>query len=306
MKYWVGVTDNSWFSFLSRLRPDEVNFWHPGGGPPFTRLEPGAPFLFKLKRPHNHVAGGGYFVKFTTLPLSMVWDTFQEKNGAPTRAEFERVIRPLMPDPTAKDPDVGCTVLTAPFFWPEVEWIEVQDWPRSSVRGGYYNTTEPKGLALWQDVSLRTATEFVAAEAVDQTDAAAQRYGEPRLVKPRLGQGGFRVVVTDAYKRRCAITGESTLPVLEAAHIVPFASDGPHVLSNGLLLRSDFHKLFDMNLITVTPDLNVRVSTKIKEAWFNGKAYNSLHGRRLESLPDAAGDRPNPRFLEWHNERFVA
>ena len=24
MKYWVGVTDNSWFSFLSRLRPDEV------------------------------------------------------------------------------------------------------------------------------------------------------------------------------------------------------------------------------------------------------------------------------------------
>ena len=159
---------------------------------------------------------------------------------------------------------------------------------------------------MWQDVSLRTATEFVAAEAVDQTDAAAQRYGEPRLVKPRLGQGGFRVVVTDAYKRRCAITGESTLPVLEAAHIVPFASDGPHVLSNGLLLRSDFHKLFDMNLITVTPDLNVRVSTKIKEAWFNGKAYNSLHGRRLESLPDAAGDRPNPRFLEWHNERFVA
>ena len=307
MKYWVGVTDNSWCNFLSRVQPDEVNFWHPGGRPPFTRLDAGAPFLFKLKRPHNHVAGGGYFVKFTTLPLSMVWDTFQEKNGAATRHEFERIIRPLMPDPTAKDPYVGCTVLTAPFFWARDQWIATpSDWATNNVRGRYYDSRESIGAALWDQVSLRTAAEFVAADAPAAGEGLGERYGEPRLVKPRLGQGGFRVVVTDAYKRRCAITGESTLPVLEAAHIVPFASDGPHVLSNGLLLRSDFHKLFDMNLVTVTPDLRVRVSAKIKEAWFNGRAYNSLNGQRLASLPDAAGDRPDPRFLEWHNERFVA
>jgi putative restriction endonuclease len=40
-------------------------------------------------------------------------------------------------------------------------------------------------------------------------------------VQPRLGQGAFRLLVTDAYQRRCAVTGERTLPVLDAAHIRP-------------------------------------------------------------------------------------
>jgi putative restriction endonuclease len=71
MRYWVGVTDNAWFDFLCREQPDEVNFWQPSGRAPFVRLEPGALFLFKLKSPFNHIAGGGYLVKFSALPLSM-------------------------------------------------------------------------------------------------------------------------------------------------------------------------------------------------------------------------------------------
>ena len=78
---------------------------------------------------------------------------------------------------------------------------------------------------------------------------------------------------SDAYKRRCAITGESTLPVLEAAHIRPFAKSGVNEVSNGMLLRSDFHRLFDAGLVTVTPELRVEVSTQIKEQWFNGQPY---------------------------------
>ena len=47
--------------------------------------------------------------------------------------------------------------------------------------------------------------------------------GKPQIVLPRLGQGSFRIVVTDAYERRCALTGERTLPVLDAAHIKPYS-----------------------------------------------------------------------------------
>ena len=301
MKYWVGVTDNSWFSFLARIQPDEVNFWHPGGRPPFTNLGVGAPFLFKLKRPHNHVAGGGYFVKYSKLPLSMVWEAFGDKNGAATRAEFERIIRPLMPDPQAKDPDVGCTVLTTPWFLPRPDWIEFREWPRSNVRGGYYDSHKAPGDELWKQVSTRASQALAVADAPLGPKA---RYGEAQLVSPRLGQGAFRVAVTDAYNRRCAITGESTLPVLEAAHIVPYAAEGPHLVSNGLLLRSDFHKLFDLGLVTVTPSLHVRVSSKIKQAWFNGKAYYRLDGQALASVPSVVAERPDPEFLRWHNERF--
>ena len=69
------------------------------------------------------------------------------------------------------------------------------------------------------------------------------RYGSASMVFPRLGQGSFRVLVTDAYGRQCAATGERTLPVLQAAHIHPYAVGGPHRVDNGLLLRSDLHTL---------------------------------------------------------------
>jgi hypothetical protein len=50
MKIWVGVTDKSWYEHLTRLAPEEVNFWQPSGSRTFRVLLPGEPFLFKLHR----------------------------------------------------------------------------------------------------------------------------------------------------------------------------------------------------------------------------------------------------------------
>jgi putative restriction endonuclease len=304
MKYWVGVTDNGWFEYLSHAGVDEVNFWQPRGKVPFSALEPGSPFLFKLKRPRNHIAGGGYFVKSTSLPLSIAWETFGFKNGAQSLQIFESMIRKLIVDTNVRDPEIGCTVLSEPFFWPEELWIpEPQGFAGNIVRGRYYDTTVSSDAQLWNQVKERLSDKKIREPlylAREQTPP--DRYGAPTLVKPRLGQGGFRVLVTDAYKRRCALTGESTLPVLEAAHILPFAESGPHDVSNGILLRSDFHKLFDLGMLTVTPELHVEVSPRIREEWFNGKAYYRLHGLPLTNLPESVTDRPDPKFLQWHNE----
>jgi len=65
---------------------------------------------------------------------------------------------------------------------------------------------------------------------------AGERYAES-LTKDRLGQGAFRALVADACHDHCAITGERTMPVLQAAHIKPFSQDGPHAVSNGLFLH---------------------------------------------------------------------
>jgi len=296
MKYWVGVTDNSWFEYLRQRQPDEVNFWQPSGKAPFSHLPAGAPFLFKVKRPYNHIAGGGYFVRFTTLPISLTWDVFAEKNGAETRRAFEALIRPKMPNREARDPEVGCTVLTMPFFWPKEKWIPApESWAGNIVTGRYFDTQTSEGARLLAAVQANLAEELGVAEP-------EHRYGEPTLFRPRLGQGAFRVLVTDAYQRRCAITGEATLPVLEAAHIKPFAEEGPNSVSNGLLLRADFHKLFDAGLVTVTPSLVVEVSSRIREEWFNGKAYYRLHGQRLAVVPDVNDYRPSEALLAWHNE----
>ena len=133
------------------------------------------------------------------------------------------------------------------------------------------------------------------------------RFGEAYLTRGRLGQGAFRVLVADAYQRRCAVTGERTLPVLEAAHIKPYGLNGPHWVRNGILLRSDLHKLFDLGYVTVTPDLRLEVSRRLKAEWENGREYYAYHGRELSVRPSDPHSLPGVEFLRWHNEqRFKA
>ena len=88
MKYWVGITDNDWFSRLAALKSDELNFWQPGGGINFKAVPVGAPVLFKLHSPLNYITGGGYFLRQSFLPVSLTWGIFGEKNGCKTFADF--------------------------------------------------------------------------------------------------------------------------------------------------------------------------------------------------------------------------
>jgi putative restriction endonuclease len=108
--------------------------------------------------------------------------------------------------------------------------------------------------------------------------------------------------VTDAYGRACAITEEHTLPVLEAAHIKPFAEGGPNKIFNGLLLRSDVHRLFDKGYITVTPELRIEVSRRLKEEFENGRSYYPFDGKPLNHFPPDKQDWPSRELLAWHNE----
>ncbi len=310
MRFWVGVTDNTWYQFLSQLRPEEVNFWQPGGTPPFTNAPIGMPFLFKLRRPNNHIAGGGFFVTYSALPLSLTWEVFGQKNGCSSFNELRSLIAPLTANRRGDGP-IGCNVLANPFFFDQEEWIaDLPDWSSNIVRGKMYDTAEGAGQEIWHNVQQRMKLkplEKVSNDKVPLVAEYVEKYGSPVEVRPRLGQSSFRVLVTDAYQRRCAITGESTLMALEAAHIVPYSGEGGHDVRNGLLLRADFHRLFDAGLVGVTPDLRVRVSPRIREEWFNGKVYYKLDNNPLSVVPIHPSMRPDPDRLDWHyRNRFQA
>ena len=97
------------------------------------------------------------------------------------------------------------------------------------------------------------------------------------------------------------MTGERTLPVLEAAHIKPFRIVQRHDLPNGLLLRSDLHTLFDDGYITVDPkDRRIVVSPRIREEFSNGRDYYALHGKQLRD-PENTLARPDPEYLDYHS-----
>lgn len=173
-----------------------------------------------------------------------------------------------------------------------------------------YDSETIAGREIWQRSQLSLSAPKLETFQPDRPAISAdptEKYGTPIEVRPRLGQSSFRVLVTDAYQRRCAITGETTLVALEAAHIVPYSGEGGHDVRNGLLLRADFHRLFDVGLVSITSDLKVRVSPKIRETWFNGKAYYRLDNQPLSVIPIQPLMRPDPDRLDWHfKNRFQA
>jgi putative restriction endonuclease len=110
------------------------------------------------------------------------------------------------------------------------------------------------------------------------------------------------VSIIDAYGGSCAVTGEHSLPALEAAHIRPFADDGPRDVTNGLLLRSDLHRLFDRGYVGVNPDYHFVVSDRLREDYSNGRTYYPLAGRQI-ALPSNVAEHPDREQLGWHLER---
>lgn len=295
----VAVTDSDWFEMLRQHTGlGEVNFWSPSPNN-FKALVRGELFLFKLHAPRNVIVGGGIFTYANRLPCSLAWEAFGEANGAHSLRQMRELIVKYRKDGADRRSDftVGCRVLAEPFFFEERDWIPVPtSWAPNIVSFKRYDTRDADGLGLWESVTDRLSRQ----EFIEQSVPGA-RFGEPQLVRPRLGQGSFRLLVTDIYGRRCAVTKERTLPALEAAHIRPYGDGGKHEPQNGLLLRRDIHRLFDRGYVTVTPDLNFEVSPRIREEFENGRHYYALHGKRI-ATPRPLTSRPDPDALAWHNE----
>lgn len=214
----------------------------------------------------------------------------------------------------AADYTIGCRVVVQPVFLPEGLWIEQpESWARSIVIGKSYDTETAEGLRLWE--RLMEAADGARAfdpftHAVGDRRApylpAGPRYGDPQLIRPRLGQGAFRLAVTDAYKRQCAVSGGRVLPALDAAHIRSYADGGEHEVSNGLLLRRDIHSVFDAGYVTFDDDLRMVVSDRVRTEFNNGNEYRRLHGQRL-IVPVAMEARPDLKQLRWHQQsKFLA
>lgn len=303
-KVFIGVTDDQWYQYLAGLRPPEVNFWRPSPRSAFQVLRRGELFLFKLHSPQNYIVGGATFVSYSRLPLSLAWDAFEQRNGAPSDDALWRMIARYRGQDMQADPDpmIGCIVLVEPFFIPQQAWLPVpMDWGRGIIQGKSYEVTSDVGRRLLEQVRpfMATPDDAVLERRIAEEGA---HYGAETLVRPRLGQGAFRVAVIEAYGRRCSVTGERVLPVLEASHIKPYNEAGPHAIENGILLRSDLHNLFDRGYMTITEDHHVEVSGRIKAEFDNGKEYLRLHGAPLVVTPRQAIDRPSPEFIRWHNE----
>jgi putative restriction endonuclease len=302
MRGFVAATDHGWYQFL-RARPEitEVNFWRPGASR-FAALRPGEPFFLKLKAPYNAIGGFGLFARFARLPVWHAWDVFAQANG--TTNEYEllaRLDRLTGGRGLAEGLNrvIGCIAVTDPVFFSPDEWVPAPaDWSRNIVSGRTYDLEHGAGRALWSACLERAAARRTAA--LWAPDALRdQRLGRPALIQPRLGQASFRLAVLEAYGQQCAVTTEHSLPVIDAAHIRPWAAGGAHEVPNGIPLRRDLHRLFDLGYVTIRPNLTFAVSHMLRDEFANGRVYYELDGHSIH-LPADPAARPDRELLAWH------
>ena len=306
---YIALTDPDWYSFLhGQPRVDEVNFWQPHGERAFRALPRGGLFFFKLRAPQKAIAGFGFFERYESLPAWLAWDCFGEMNGAPNLdSMIDRIWRLRREKETsnrAGDFRIGCVMISAPIFFSENEWVAPPaDFPKSGVqRGKTYLLHAGEGRRILEECLQRARSEghYWNVEPAERVTAeGAARFGGPVLVRPRLGQGLFSLAVRDAYNGACAVTGEHSIPVLEAAHIRPYAQGGQHRVDNGLLLRRDVHRLYDRGYVTVTPDQIFRVGERLRDEFKNGRSYYGMNGSTIR-VPSRQQWHPDRNLLEWH------
>lgn len=163
----------------------------------------------------------------------------------------------------------------------------------------------------WDDLAFESESivsriqggKVLQSEAVhDEEFYFGEGIEKQRLVKARVNQNFFRQTVMSAYNYSCCITNIDIPELLIASHIVPWNKAHKDRLNprNGLCLNALHDKAFDRGLMTITPDLRIKISSKILqkpstsvELWIT-----SFH-ERLISKPERFT--PLQEFLEYHN-----
>jgi len=125
------------------------------------------------------------------------------------------------------------------------------------------------------------------------------------VVRTRINQGFFRAAVLAAYGSTCCITGCSLPELLNASHIVPWGVDVRNRTNprNGLCLNAFHDRAFDCGLLTVMPNLRVKISSKAKRKSSDVGTRELL--LRYEGAAISLPRRfvPEPEFLKYHNEQ---
>lgn len=127
------------------------------------------------------------------------------------------------------------------------------------------------------------------------------------MVKQRINQSFFRSAVLTSYNNKCCITGISINDLLEACHIVDWATDIENRLnpSNGICLNALFHRAYDKNYLGITPDYKVIVSERLMDESGNDnmKSFFKQYNNTKMQMPDRF--MPNKDLLAIHYLRFI-
>jgi len=160
-------------------------------------------------------------------------------------------------------------------------------------------------LAFESERLLEQLTGHVSEYAEEPRDFPLGMSREA-VVRIRANQGFFRAVVLAAYNTRCCITGLSIPQLLTASHIIPWSIDVKNRTNprNGLCLNAMHDRAFDCGLLTVTADLKVKLSPRVKRDSADIAAREFLRRFDGASILQPRRFAPNVDFLRYHNDKI--
>jgi len=139
-------------------------------------------------------------------------------------------------------------------------------------------------------------------EAGDTDISLPQGASEREAVrKTRIHQAFFRDAILSSYEDTCCVTGLRIRECLVASHIIPWSVSEQYRTDprNGLCLSATFDRLFDRGLITLSDELEVCVSARLRKA--GDKRVDDMVCK-YHGAPIVRPRRflPLPAYLEWH------
>lgn len=135
----------------------------------------------------------------------------------------------------------------------------------------------------------------------DDEDRGPSDKHQLAAIKVRRGQPEFREKLLAAWERKCVVTGCRVVGLLEAAHITPHAEGTDYRTSNGLLLRTDIHTLYDLELMSIDPFMRVHLADELQFS-----EYRQYGGKQIDRLPARSADTPSREALAKRHEAFLA
>lgn len=126
------------------------------------------------------------------------------------------------------------------------------------------------------------------------------------IVKVRVNQTLFRRMVLTNFNNRCCITGLDVPELLVASHILPWSLDQHNRLNprNGLALNALHDKAFDCGLLTITPDLQIKISERFYKAKDEVSIRDNFIAYDGKTLLNSQKFSPDVEFLKVRCDGF--
>lgn len=259
----------------------------------------GSLVLYVLDRNnHSYIVGGGYFIGWRIINAYDSWNVYGIRNGVLSYDDF---IQEIINQGGNEDSFLNALLLSSNFIFANKEMILIPDEFNAQCSGDLrtvISVNSEIGRYLNKLVIKRRAPHLR-----DFGDSWPGIYYLAAHLNSKYASNSFYSRVAAAYDFKCAVTGVRARPALEAVHIRPFYDAQFQSIQNGVLIRSDIHKLLNYGMMTFDyvndDELYLVVSNKLESIWAEDYLY--LNGAKVY-LPQDRDLWPSRENVKWHQD----